>query len=75
MPGDSNMGKKEHKKLEKYNGLKEELEKTSEVKATAEPVVTGAPSGVTPNLWEELRQIPGIITELSVQNLSKMFNK
>lgn len=75
MPSDSNMGKKEHEKLEKYNGLQEEREKTLEVKATMEPVVTGAPSAVNPKLWEELRQIPGITSELSVHNLSKMFNK
>lgn len=38
---DNNIRKKEHEKLEKYHGLKEELERMWKVKATVVPVVIG----------------------------------
>lgn len=44
---DSNIRKKEQEKLEKHQGLKEELEKMWEVEATVVPVVTGALRAVT----------------------------
>jgi len=39
IPIDSNINKKENKKLEKYQGLKEEVEKMWELKAAVVPVV------------------------------------
>ena len=67
VPGDSNIKKKEYEKLEKYRGLKEELERTWKVKAKVVPVVIGALGAVTPKLEEWLEQIPGTTSELSVQ--------
>ena len=50
IPSDSNIRKKEHEKLEKYQGLKEELEKMWRVKATMVRVVIGALGAVSHNL-------------------------
>ena len=44
--------KKVHEKLEKYQGLREELEKMWGVKTTVVPVVIGALGAVTPKLGE-----------------------
>ncbi|KAK7922367.1 hypothetical protein WMY93_009269 [Mugilogobius chulae] len=49
IPSDGNIRRKEHEKLEKYQGLREELEKAWKVKATVVPVVIGALGAVTPN--------------------------
>ena len=46
IPSDCNIRKKEHKKLKKYQGPKEELKKMWGVKASVVPVVTS----VTPKL-------------------------
>ncbi|XP_041652507.1 uncharacterized protein LOC121515677 [Cheilinus undulatus] len=54
IPSDSNIREKEHEKLEKYQGLKEELEKMWGVKET---VVTGARGAVTPKLGGWLQQV------------------
>ncbi|KAM9816571.1 carbohydrate sulfotransferase 6 isoform X4 [Syngnathus typhle] len=59
IPSDGNIRKKELEKLEKYQGLKEELEKAWKVKASVVPVVIGALGAVTPKLEEWLQQIPG----------------
>ncbi|XP_076744288.1 uncharacterized protein LOC143420307 [Maylandia zebra] len=67
VPNDSNIRKKEHEKLEKYQGLREELERMWRVKVTVVPVVIGALGAVTPKLGEWLQQIPGITSEISVQ--------
>ena len=67
IPSDSNIRKKEHEKLEKYQGLKKELEKMWGVKATVVPVVIGALGAVTHKLGEWLQQIPGTTSEVSVQ--------
>ena len=67
IPSDSNIRKKEHEKLEKYQGLREELEKMWGVKAKVVPVVIGALVAVTPKLGEWLQQIPGRTSEISVQ--------
>ena len=67
VPSDSNIKKKEYEKLEKYQGLKEELERTWKVKVKVVPVVIGALGAVTPKLEEWLQQIPGTTSELSVQ--------
>ncbi|TWW80141.1 hypothetical protein D4764_10G0011710 [Takifugu flavidus] len=50
IPSDSNIRKKEHEKLEKYQGLKEEIERMWGMKATVVPVVIGTLGAVTPNL-------------------------
>ena len=50
IPSDGNIRKKEHKKLEKYQRLKDELESMSSVDVV--PMVT-------PMLGEELQQIQG----------------
>ena len=42
IPSDSDIRKKGHKKLEKYQGLKEELERMWGVKASVVPVVVEA---------------------------------
>ena len=67
LPSDSNIRKKEYEKLEKYQGIKEELERTWKVKAKVVPVVIGALGAVTPKLEEWLQQIPGTTSELSVE--------
>ncbi|KAK7879105.1 hypothetical protein WMY93_034112 [Mugilogobius chulae] len=59
--------RKEHEKLEKYQGLREELEKAWKVKATVVPVVIGALGAVTPKLDEWLQHIPGSTPDISVQ--------
>lgn len=50
IPGDSNIRKKKAEKPEKYQGLKEELERRWEIKAKVVPVVVGALRAVTPKL-------------------------
>ena len=67
LPSDSNIRKKECEKLEKYQGLKEELERMRKVKAKVVPGVVGALGAVAPKLGEWLQQIPGTTSELSVQ--------
>ncbi|TWW76591.1 hypothetical protein D4764_13G0012530 [Takifugu flavidus] len=67
IPSDSNIRKKEHAKLEKYQGLKEEMERMWGMKATVVPVVIGTLGVVTPNLSRWLQQIPGTTSEISVQ--------
>ena len=67
VPSDFNIRKKEHEKLEKYQGLREELEKAWKVKASVVPVVVGALGAVTPKLEEWLQQIPGNTSDISVQ--------
>jgi len=47
IPKDGNFNRKEHKKLEKCQGLKEEVKKMWEVKVTVVPVVIGALGAVT----------------------------
>ncbi|KAF7650224.1 hypothetical protein LDENG_00129190, partial [Lucifuga dentata] len=67
VPADSNIRKKEHQKIQRYQGLKEELERTWKVKSKVVPVVTGALRAVTPKLGEWLQGIPGTTFEVSVQ--------
>ena len=52
VPSDSNMRKKEYKKLEKYRGMKEELERMWKLKAKVVPVVIGSLRAVNPKLEE-----------------------
>lgn len=58
IPSDTNIRKKEDKKLEKYQGPKEELKKIWKMKAPVVPVVVGALGAVKPRLWEWLLQTP-----------------
>ncbi|KAF7642179.1 hypothetical protein LDENG_00262910 [Lucifuga dentata] len=58
VPADSNIRKKEHEKIEKYQRLKEELERTWKVKSKVVPVITGALGAMTPKLGEWLQEIP-----------------
>lgn len=67
MPRDSNLRKEEYEKLEKYKGMKEELEGIWKVKVKVVPVVVGTIKAVIPKLGEWLKQIPGAL-EFSVQN-------
>ena len=66
VPSNSNI-KKDYEKLEKYQGLKEELERMWKVKAKVVPVVIRALGAVTPKLEEWLQQISGTTSDLSVQ--------
>ena len=64
---DSNIRKKEQKKLEKYQGLKEELERMQGVKALMVPVLIGAHRAVTHKLGDWIQQTQDITSEISVQ--------
>ena len=59
VPSDSNIKKKEYEKLEKYQGLKEELERMWKVKAKVVPVVIGALGAVSRKLeeWNNIRTL------------------
>ncbi|KAF7666334.1 hypothetical protein LDENG_00110960 [Lucifuga dentata] len=66
IPSDGNIRKKkQHEELEKYQGLKEELDGIWKVKSTVVPVVIRALGAVTPKLREWLQQIPGATPEVS----------
>lgn len=58
-----NIKKKEHEKLEKYHGLKEEVEKMWNVKARVVPLVIGGLGAVTPRLGERFQQNPETTSE------------
>ena len=70
IPSDSNLRRKEHKRIEKYQGLREELEKMWGVKATVVPVVIGTLGAATPKLGGWLQQIPGTTSEISFQRFA-----
>ena len=67
IPSVSNIGRKEHEKFEKYQGLKEVLEGLWSVKAKVVPVVMGALGAVTPKLDWWLQQIPETTSLISGQ--------
>ena len=67
IPSDSNIKKKEHEKLEKYQGLREELEEMWKLKVTVVPVVIGALRAVTPRLG----QWPSKLQEQHLRSLSR----
>lgn len=50
----SNIRKKEHKKLKKYQGLKDRLEQMWKMKSKVIPVVIAALGTVTPKLEERV---------------------
>lgn len=52
IPSDSNIKKKEYKKLKKYQALRKNLDKMQWVKVTVVPIVIGALWAVTPKLDE-----------------------
>ena len=64
IPADAN--KKEHEKLEKYQGLKKQLEWMWKAKGSVVPVVVGALGAATPKLGEWLQHIPGTTFEVDV---------
>ena len=66
IPSDSNIRKKEHEKLEKYQGPKEELERMWGVKASLVSMLIGAHRAVTSKLGEWIQEILGITCEISV---------
>ena len=59
VPSDSNINEKEYKKLQRYEGLKEELERMWKVKVKVVLVLIGALGAVTPRLEEWPQQSPG----------------
>ncbi|KAK7877660.1 hypothetical protein WMY93_031672 [Mugilogobius chulae] len=61
IPSDGNIRRKEHEKLEKYQGLREELEKAWKVKATVVPVVIVQKSAVlgTARILRRTLKLPG----------------
>ena len=63
---DSNIRKKEYKKLQKYQRLKKELVKMWGVRAAVMPVVIVALGAITPKMSWWLQQIPGT-SEISIQ--------
>ena len=67
VPSDCNIRKKEHEKIDKYQGLREEMEKMWKVKAKVVPIVIGALGAVAPTLEKWLEEIPGETTEVSIQ--------
>ncbi len=68
IPNDSNIKKKEQEKVEKYQPLREELQRIWKVKSKVVPVVVGALGAVTPVLQKWLKEIPG---EHAYRNLQK----
>jgi len=54
IPSDGNIMKKQHEKLEKYQGLREGVKKIWELKAAVAPVVIKAPRAMAPKLAEWL---------------------
>ena len=68
VPSDFNIKVKEIEKVEKYQALREELERTWRTTAVVVPVVVGALGAVTPNCTQWLAQIPG---EIEVHWLQK----
>ena len=64
---ENNIRETEHEKIEKHQGLKEQLEQMWKVKCNVIPFVVGPLGAVTPKLGEWLQQIPGSTPEASFQ--------
>ncbi|TWW73493.1 hypothetical protein D4764_15G0008870 [Takifugu flavidus] len=60
IPSNSNIKKKQHEKLEKYQGLKEEMERMWGMKATVVPVVIETLGAVTPKILRRTLRLPGL---------------
>lgn len=69
IPSNRNIRNKEHYKGEKYQGLKEELERARKVKASLVPVVIRALG-----TGECLKQIPGKTSRISVQKIAVLIH-
>ena len=69
IPGDSNIRTKEHEKVEKHQGMKEELKRMWGVKVSVVSVVIGAHWAVTPKLGEWLQQIQRIPPEICPEEI------
>lgn len=61
--------KKKHEKIEKYQGLKKQLEQMWKLKSKVVPVVIRALGAVTAKLGEWLQQIPGRTSEVYVRRV------
>jgi hypothetical protein len=58
VPNDYNIASKEKEKVEKYQPLREEIERCWQVRATVVPVVVGALGAITPAHQMWLSQLP-----------------
>jgi hypothetical protein len=58
VPNDYNISSKERDKVEKYQPLREEIEKCWQVRTTVVPVVVGALGAITPTFQMWLSQLP-----------------
>lgn len=63
---DGNTNKKEHKNLDKYEGLREEAGRIWKVTVTVVPTGIGKLGAVTPKVEEWLQHIPRTASEISV---------
>ena len=69
-PTKSNINKKGHKKVEKYQELKEELERMWGVKTSVVPMIIGALRDATQKLGGWLQELPRATFEIFVQRLT-----
>ena len=67
IPNDRNIKIKELEKVDKYQPLREELERTWKTTAVVVPVVVGALGAVTPKHTQWLAQIPGRVDASGLQ--------
>ncbi|KAM3621613.1 uncharacterized protein V6R79_013592 [Siganus canaliculatus] len=75
IPSDSNIRRKEHKKLGKYQGLKEELEERRRIKAALVAMVIKTLGAVILKLGEWLQQILGKTSKIWVQRRVVQWDK
>ena len=67
VPRDDNIKDKEQEKIDKYQPLKEELNKLWGTKTKVVPVVVGSLGAVTTKLHSWLSEFPGKVDEISLQ--------
>ena len=67
VPGDYNITSKEKKKVEKYQPLREEIEKCWKVKTTVIPIVIGALGAITPAHQSWAAQLPAVPESYQLQ--------
>ena len=67
VPSDYNIASKEKEKVEKYQPLREEIEKCWKVKTTVVPIVIGALGAVTPAHQMWLAQLPSVPDSYQLQ--------
>lgn len=75
IPSDSNIWKKEHKKPEKYLGVRGKLEKIWKVRPAVVPVVIKTLEAVTPKMGKQLRDSMNNIRDLCPEEHSPRNNK